>query len=239
MYGLENWLDREVGTGRPAGRTTIQQRGSGAETLCRLCNELAGARYVPELVEWVRTAQAGLANVQPSLAEINAGTRPGYVTTTFERVRPARFLKQVVTMLLAISPGGFPPHHLDLAAFAQDPEWVGLPDRYQFYLALYAGPIARFNGGTGRLREDGSGGFVNDDFVLELAHPPFSYVVSIDQTLCAADTANISNFADLNIHQRAEVQLTMQVGFGHTALPLDYRSKAKLDKDLEEQKAAA
>jgi hypothetical protein len=238
LYGLENWLGRDEETGEPAGRATILQRGTGAHTLCRRCNELAGARYVPELIDWTERAGGGLVHGQPSLAELDAELRPAYVTTTFERVRPARFLKQVATMLLAIATPGFPPRHLDLCAFAQDPEWIGLPNELQFYLALYAGPLARFNGGTGRLREDGSGGWAQD-YVIELAHPPFAYVLSVDETLPAAETGCISSFADLSIDEVVDVELTMQVGFGHTAFPLDYRTKAKLDADRAENEAAA
>lgn len=238
MWGLDNWLGRDPVSGRPAGRARIQQRGSGARSLCRKCNERAGERYVPELLEWTDRARAGLANASPPLDALDRELVPAYVTTTFEQVRPARFLKQVVTMLLALGSGGFAARHLDLCSFAQDPEWVGLPKRYQFYLALYAGPMARYNGGAARLREDGKGGFIND-FVLELAFPPFAYVLSIDEQLPAAETVNVSGFADLGINQRADIEMTLQVGFGHTILPLDYRPRAKLDADRAENEAAA
>ena len=71
MYGFEEWLARtEPGHG-PVGRAAIQQRGSGVHTLCRRCNELAGRRYVPELLNWTKTASEGLANSVPPLAELD------------------------------------------------------------------------------------------------------------------------------------------------------------------------
>src|SRR4051812_15029322 len=94
----------------------------------------------------------GLGNCEPSPRALDATHGAAHTLATFENARPARFLKQVVTMLLAITPGSFAARELDLAAFAQDPDWVGLPPNYQIYLSLYAGPFARFNGGTGRMR---------------------------------------------------------------------------------------
>ena len=234
MYGLESWLNREGG--KPAGRAEIQQGGAGAYSLCRVCNEHAGARYVPDFLQWTAFGMHVLRNLVPSLPELDQTAQPAHVTVTFEQLRPARFLKQVVTMLLAITPGGFPPVHPDLVAFAQDPERIGLPSPYQLYLSLFGGPMARYNGGTARIREDGQGGFVND-FVIELAHPPFAYVLSFDEKLPAVPTGCISNFADLTIHQRADVELPLLVGFGHTALPLDYRSKAELELEREQNRA--
>lgn len=234
MYGLESWLDRDIATGKPAGRATIQQRGSGVFTLCKACNERAGALYVPEYLAWVERASAGLRNIKPPLRELDQKYDNEYVTTTLERVRPARFVKQAVTMLLAIAPAEFAQRNPDLVAFAADEQRVGLPDRYQLYLALYAGPITRFIGGAGRIVTDGAGGFTHD-LVLELAHPPFSIGLSVDEPLPAAKTACISNAADLTIGQQAEYTLTLIVGFGHTAYPLDFRTKAMLDADVARQ----
>jgi len=140
-------------------------------------------------------------------------------------------------MLLALSPGAFPPWHPDLQAFAQDPEWVGLPDRYRFYVALYVGPLARFNGGAVLLHRDPRGEFVSD-YVLEFAHPPFAYVLCIDEKARAVKTGCISEFASLDYHQRVDVEIPMQIGFGHTILPLDYRSQAKINADRTDADAA-
>src|SRR4051794_4140109 len=96
-YGLESWLGRDRDTGRPAGRATIQQRGSGVYTLCRGCNERAGSRYIPEFLSWVAHGQGQLDRIGPHLADIDAMTRALWLTTELERVRPARFLKQVTT----------------------------------------------------------------------------------------------------------------------------------------------
>jgi hypothetical protein len=234
MYGMDNWLRRDTNTGKPSGRARIQQRGSGAYSLCGQCNARAGALYVPDFLAWINHGNRVLAGLVPPVTQLDKGLEQAHVTVKFEHVRPARFLKQVVTMLLAISPGGFAAHHLALVEYAQDPEWTGLPSEYQFYLSLYAGPLARFVGGAGRLYERPGAGWVHD-FVVELAYPPFAYVLSVGETIPAVETGCISNAADLTIHQSADYyELPLLVGFGHTAVPLDYRTKAKMEAEREE-----
>ena len=140
-------------------------------------------------------------------------------------------------MLLATGQGSFPPHHPDLCAFARDPVSGGLPDRYQLYLALSFGPIARFTGVAGRLSEQ-NGRWAPRDDLLEVARPPFSCVLSIDEERPALEAGNITAFTDLGIDQRADVEIQMICGFGHTIFPLDYRSKAALLADRAENQAA-
>lgn len=235
MLGIDEWLQRDE-TGEPE-RGTIVQRGAGAYSLCGPCNNRAGQLYVPEFTRWTDMANEGIANIHPPLQELDAALEPAYTTAMFKEVRPARFLKQVVTMILALAAPGFPPRHLDLQAFAQDPGWVGLPPNYQFYLALFCGPMARFNGGAGvlRLTENGP----QTTFTLELAHPPFAYILSVDEDSPALETGNIIGFADLGIDETGDVEIQMKAGFGHTPLPLDLRSKAMLKRDRAQNEAEA
>lgn len=97
-------------------------------------------------------------------------------------------------------------------------------------VALYAGPIARYNDGAGRLYEDGHGGWASD-YVLELAYPPFSYILGLEEDRPAVQMACITNFAELGPDQRADVELLLLVGFGHTQFPLDFRTHAMLARD--------
>jgi hypothetical protein len=240
MLGFETWLRRDEITGRPKERGRIQQRGSGAKTLCGACNSQAGALYVPEFIQWTRRGQEALESLPLDLAD--ATREPLYFDLRLERVQPARFLKQVVTMLLASALPGFASHrdHLDLSAFAQDPGWIGLPDRYQLYLALYCGPLARFNGGSGVLRlGEKEGESPSTAFVLEIAHPPFAYLLSVDEEAPIHPCGNISNLAWLGINQTCDFEIGLRVGFGHTPLPGDLRSRAAMLADRAENRRQA
>jgi hypothetical protein len=216
VFGLEYW----VGLGRN------QPHAPGAYTLCDSCNETAGSLYVPEFREWSRIAAAMIDYGPPDMT-LNADPHPSWTTLELNEVRPGRFLKQVVTMLLAIAPPGFVPDgNIELGLFAQDPKRTELPSRYQFYLSLYRGPFARFvgysaqlNPATGRTEE-----------LIELAYPPFSCVLSLRGD-AAIETTNISDFADLPIDETCIVDLDLLNGFGHTPLPADFRTLAALNRD--------
>jgi hypothetical protein len=116
-----------------------------------------------------------------------------------------------------------------------DKERVGLTSRYRFYLCLYAGPNARSTGVAARVRLDPP----RHDVIVEVAYPPFGYVMTIDSEPDAIESSDITAFADVGYFQRADLQLDLLIGFGHTPLPADYRTSAMIAADVEENVAAA
>ena len=136
-------------------------------------------------------------------------------------------------MALATSSAWLAMEHPDLGDFVSDRARTGLPDRYQFYLALFAGPFARTSGAAERI-----------DFVrgtrtvlVEVAFPPFAYMMTIDSdpdmAIDAFDMLNITPMVDVGYDQKAiGVELDLLVGFGHTPYPGDYRTRAMLEADL-------
>jgi hypothetical protein len=229
LLDIHAWLRREDDGTTEKGR--ISQKGAGAVTLCEDCNNHAGRVYVPELRRWVRIGNAALAELEP--AQFDAQVEPGYVVLEIKDVRPGRFLKQVATMLLAQSIGGVARKHADLREYARDPEAVGLPPKYQFYLAFNAGPGARYNGGSVAGTPNGM------VFAVELSFPPFTYILSIDEERPAIETGNVTSFADCGIDQTANVKMQLRLGFSHTPLPLDLRSKAALEETRRRNEADA
>jgi hypothetical protein len=229
LVDIHAWPRGEEHGSTEKGR--ISQKGAGADTLCEECNNRAGRLYVPELRRWVRVGNAALAQLEP--AQFDSQVEPVYVVLEMENMRPGRFLKQVATMLLAQAMAGVARKHIELRDYARDPTSTSLPPRYQFYLALNGGPGARYNGGSIAMQ---SGGTV---FAVELSFPPFTYILSIDQECPAIETGNITNFAELGIDQTADVKMQLRLGFSHTPLPLDLRSKAALEDDRRRNEAAA
>jgi hypothetical protein len=232
MLGIDAWLSREDDGANERGK--ISQRGSGAYSLCNECNNRAGSLYVPELAKWTGAGNAALHDLSGDFERIDAGTEPVVVHLGLREVCPGRFMKQLTTMLLALSSGEFPSSHPDLANYARDPQAVGLPDRYQFYLAFLVGPTARFNGGAGIWRENG--GML---YSLELGFPPYAYILTIDEEAPALDVGNITGFAAASIDQVAEIEVDLRLGFSHTPLPLDFRTKGGLERDREANEAEA
>jgi hypothetical protein len=234
MLGIEDWLRREEEGAEVKG--TISQKGSGAYSLCRECNTRAGELYVPEFQKLHHTGIQALSELD--LESLDQQPTAGYVEMHVKGVRPAPLAKQIVTMLLAISPGGFAQANPELTAYVRESEKIGLPSRYQLYLALYAGPTGRYNGGSVALRLNGDDGFATIP-LWELAYPPFSYMMTIDQGESPIEAGNISNFTSVGFKDVGELTVTLKVGFGHTALPLDFRTKAAFDVERAESEAFA
>lgn len=150
-----------------------------------------------------------------------------------DRPHPLRLVKQIIAMLLATSPHDFSAKNPELGDFVLDKERTGLDPRYQLYLALHAGPNARSTGVAGRINTDTG----RTDMLIEVAFPPFAYVMTIDSEPEAIPTANITSFVDIGYKQMADLDLGMLIGFGHTPLPAD-RTKAMIGRDREQNTAA-
>jgi len=89
IFGFDAWL--------------IQGRDApGPYTLCDECSDRAAQWYLPEFRRWTRIAD-DLISRGPAPDELDANPRPTWATAELNEVKPARFMKQVVTMLLAIA----------------------------------------------------------------------------------------------------------------------------------------
>lgn len=104
----------------------------------------------------------------------------------------------------------------------------GLPERYDFFLSFFRGPLGRTVGLSARF--DGTG----TSLLTEITYPPFSYLMTIDTQKPILPAGNISHFANYAYDEMATIRLNMVVGFGHTPFPGDFRSMAdiKADRDL-------
>jgi hypothetical protein len=138
-------------------------------------------------------------------------------------------------MLLATSPPHLTLDHPDLGDFVLERTRTGLPDRYRFYLSLFAGPNARSTGVAVRFSESRS----RIDTLVEVAFPPYAYVMTIDSEPEAIETCDITEMANVGYNQRADLELDLLIGFGHTPYPADYRTKAMVERDRERNEASS
>jgi hypothetical protein len=224
LFGFDAWL--------------IQRREApGPYTLCDDCAELAAELYLPEYRHWVEIGDRLIAK-GPSNDALDADPHPSWATAELAEVRPGRFMKQMVTMLLAIAPAGFlTSGHLDLGEYARDPARTGLPPRYQFYLSLFRGPNARFVGYSAQLNPATG----QTEQLVEFAYPPFSCVLSLAGD-APIETTNVTGFTELRANEVCIVDLDLLNGFGHTPFPADFRTLAAVEHDRgagERRQAAA
>jgi hypothetical protein len=186
---------------------------------------------VPEFVRWRNLGAKVLGN--QDLPALDARMDNVWVELEVEGVQPGRFMKHVVTILLAIAPGGFAETNPELVEYARDPDKVGLPAKYKLYLALYAGPVARLNGGTIRVLA-GPDGLGPNVMMLEVAYPPFAYVMTIDEPESSVEACDVTNLTEIGIDVETQTRMTLPFAFGHTMYPADFRTKARWQKERAE-----
>lgn len=212
MFGFEHWLRQ--GPGEMTGGEP-KERGAGVHTLCAGCNSLTGGQYVPELKEWTHRGMAVVAQVtkdgQP------AGNA---VECIFRKVRPALFLKQLVTMLASVNTPTLLDHHPELRRYVLEREATGLPSRYQFYLALThpSSSVFRFAGLSPLIRD----GIWCVTWVTDLVWPPFAYLMTIDEPAPRFPIGNISAFADHKYNQVEDVTMQLPLLVGEQPYPGEF-----------------
>ncbi len=210
---------------------TIQQRGAGGYHSCPRCNNTTGGWYVPEFGRWVERAAGVLHEIGDVSGQDNC-IYSRFADVAFMGVRPLLFLKQVVYMFLCINGSGFTAQHPELRGFVLNRERTGLPESCHFHLALTWGPTVRqvANVAAG----DASAGSVT--LMSDISFPPFSYVMWMGQPYHGLPPCDLTAYAQNGPAEILDVFLPLQVGFTHLVLPSDYRSRAALDRQLEESR---
>lgn len=227
VYGFDDWLNRDDDGALTGGR--IEQRGAGAHTLCERCNNNTGSWYGNELKRAANTGMSLLARTPLKEFDQLLEHRWAQVKLTQSETGPypLRFIKQVIVMLLATSPPELTLNHHELGDFVLDRMRTGLSERYRFYLALYAGPYARSTGVVPSLDMERN----RTDTFVEVAWPPYAYVMTIDSEPEALPTVDVTPMVDVGYNYRADVELELLLAFGHTAIPLDYRTSAMIEHE--------
>ena len=223
IYGIEEWLGRDRQSGKMPGGYR-QPRGTGNVSICKACNEHSGKWYVPEFAKFVGTVWTIFQQLPASaVEEADASLEWQVVDFEIRRLRALPVVKQIVASLLALNPPAFGHSHPALVKFVLDPMCRGLPERYRLYMCLFTGPIARFAGVTAQLSL-GTGQVV---LMTEVAHPPLACLLTIDGKP-SEPACEITVWSTRHFDEGRDERLRLIVGFGHTAVPGDYRSRAKV-----------
>ncbi len=200
-YTLDQWMAREAGE---RARWENDQKGSGYTALCDECNSKRGGEwYVPEFKEWAYLGADVLANAwkDAHLDQLEA------VNLKVSRCYPARFVKQIVMMLLAINASEFGDAHQPLRDLVLTREATGLPERYRLYLGLYDRDVAQHRGVYAPLRvgPDGFSAFQATDIL----YPPFSYTLTIDESTPLHGGCEITRLAAVEYDTQRAVELRL------------------------------
>jgi hypothetical protein len=219
-YTMDEWVKAEGSLGKGG---LIDQGGVGAYTLCKRCNNNTGAWYGREYVLWAKAALDLLGGIPTGAAlEFHVNNH-----------HPLRFLKQVVTMFFSLNSIEVSEGNRDLAQFVLDKHSRAFPKRFDVFLALYKGPLARYLPLTGRLQVG-----IGHQILSELAYPPFAVVISPTpraQTLVGC----ISHFSDFGYDDCRDGTVRTVCGEGHTPYPYDYRTKEQMESDARRDREVA
>lgn len=231
LYGIDDWLKREDGE---LSGGVPQPQGTGLYTICKSCNELSGRHYVPEFAKLVH---AGIQlHVQLSERwgddDPDGHLEPRVATVGIQAVRPLLVVKEIVAMLLAVNGPAFGTRNRALVDFVLDPNTRGLPDRYRLFLSLFSGPLARFAG----LSFVASPG--RTSWLTEVAYPPFAYLLTLDSPP-ELPVGDITAWVDAERTETRDLTLDLLIAFGHTPLPADYRSRARVEQEVAQNRSAS
>jgi hypothetical protein len=195
-------------------------KGPGYKSLCRECNQRTGDRYVPELMK----ASRALMMVVFGVAIPIDPTVSKFVGVELGPIFPLRFVKQIVTMLLAINEEKFAQDHAELGEFVRLRDRTGLSDRYRVYLGVFSGWLTR------QVPADAGAGFDLKSQTAyrftEIAYPPFLHAMTIDDPRPPLSVGDITGFTRYRYKEEEKsLRLHLVLDSGRPT-PLPYAARA-------------
>ncbi|EWH12977.1 hypothetical protein KLA_11600 [Cellulophaga geojensis KL-A] len=200
----------------PKGKT--KQGGIGYNSFCEKCNNFFGANYVNAYVKWVNAGVQLLADSE-------------FASCYFEikNIEPLSILKQIISMFLAINDNSFSNDFKELSEFVINKESKILPEKFQIYTYLTRAERLRY------MKYSAIGDLNTRQTVLcsEMAYPPFGYVLTIDSKINKKYLRNITEFKNYDFNENKDFIMSLAQLPTYTIYSLDYRSKDKLNNDIE------
>ena len=199
----------------PKGK--IMQGGVGYNSFCEQCNNFLGSEYVPAYKRWVT---AGFEILQNKEFELH--------TYSIKEIEPQKILKQIVSMFLAINGEWYLKAYPKLSEFVVNKDSKELPDRFNIFSYLTRAENIRY------MHHAVHGNFETGITIncSEIAYPPYGYVLTIDSENKIPKLTNITDFKNLN--KKIDLNIKMFQLPTYMPLPLDYRTKAQVEKGIEE-----
>lgn len=200
----------------PKGKT--KQGGIGYNSFCINCNNFLGSNYVNPYFKW---ANAGV--------KLLADSEFAAVYFEINEIEPLAILKQIISMFLAINDKNFLKTFPELSEFVLNKNIKELPEKFQVYTYLTRAERVRY------IERVVHGDFKSGKIVncSEIAFPPFGYVLTFENDLNLKYLNNITQFKNYDFEEKANLKMTLVQLPTYTILPLDYRSKEKLNFDIE------
>jgi len=202
---------------KPKGK--IKQGGIGYNSFCEKCNSFLGLNYVPAYKRWV---QGGF--------EILIDTEFYHHKYEIKEVEPLKILKQIISMFLAINGEWYLEAYPELADFVSNPGNKNLPKKYRVFTYMTRAEKVRYmhHVTKGSLS---TGISIN---CTEIAFPPYGFVLTMDFDGEINFLNEITKFKQYDFNKKTDLTVGMFQLPTHTPFPLDYRTKEKVEVDIED-----
>lgn len=204
---------------KPAGGGTIQQKGSGAYTLCGRCNNVTGSWYGRHFVDWCWQGMHILAR---------SGGSPSLIYLHY--VFPLSIIKQIFTMFFSLHSERYREKHEEIVRFLLNREAKYLPPNYRVFVYFMGEGRPRFSG-TSALLNLGAGQM---QLMAELAFPPFGYLLTYGGPPPDERLFEITHFARYSYEEFAVMELRLPVLPTYLHFPGDYRTREQIHRDRDE-----
>jgi hypothetical protein len=190
-----------------------EQRGAGAYTLCKPCNDFTGGSYGRAYADWATQCAYAIGRLKVT----QGGMFP-------LRIYPLRVVKQIIAMFFSANPDGLGEHHNYLVKFVLDRSLMHLPPDVAVHCFLTGSHWTRQSAVVGQM--DLRTG--RNHVYSEITFAPVGLILSRrsnspDPRLCA-----ITWFSDFAYDQETLIYVKLWNLGVETVVPGDFRTKEEI-----------
>lgn len=227
---LDDWINSPT-PGMVPTKGRIRQGGIFGYTLCRSCNSFTGKHYGGEYKRWSERAREVLGRINIPALDQELGPFGDKVKfgTTDEPIYPGAFVRQVLSCMCSLSGSwNLAGKHPELRRIILEQSVEPLPKKLDVSIALFLGPNARASGP--QLMIDAK--TKTWRWVMELAYPPFAFFMTIESNLDDPGLGlMMTKWVEVEPSSKNMFEEIIEVGFGWSPYPNDYRSTARINAD--------
>lgn len=227
---LDDWINSpSPGVMPTKGR--VRQGGIFGCTLCRTCNSFTGRKYGNEYKRWAEKANEVLDTIPAAALDQEQGPFGDKVQfgNKSDPVYPGAFVRQVLSCMCSLSGNwDLSEKHPEIRRIILEQSTEPLSKKLDVSIALFLGPNARASGP--QLMVDAK--TKSWRWVMELAYPPFAFFMTLDSNLDEPGLGlMMTKWVEVEPLSKNMFEDILEIGFGWSPYPNDYRSTAKIRAD--------
>lgn len=204
---------------------TNLQKGMGKQCLCKECNNNTGSWYGKAYVEFVRT-------IEYALKDVNSNE---VCTLGIKDIYPLRIIKQIISMFCSINSNRLDEMR-ELREFVLNKENFGL-DKSKYRICMYftKSLITKYNGKSVIFKEKENG--VEIRILSELTAYPVGFILYFNPNdLDDFQGVDITSFADCDYDDIYTIEMPCELTEVNDWLPEHYRSKEEVIQCIQQNK---